>query len=263
MRSAITSQLNTLRQLGECINECEDGEATLLLGDFHRVLDQSAWDAFTSKTFGDCICIIAEFLSHRFSHDFDETVSPRIAFTDQVFNDTANVVQAIADVCRVLARKLNDFCRVPNDVVLTDFLKPERLDAHRSTTDLGVPQEESGGECLAVDFRPTSGVDQEGEHVLLAAVQSGTCVVHRLLRRSEVRCEFLNDVKQVSVPQSRVGYSMNGADLIVVRQQLQRLLRCRQRFFQCLACCLVAQSIDRVLADTGHLAELAERPVVE
>ena len=68
-----------------------------------------------------------------------------------------------------LRRELDHLDGIPDDVVLADRLEPEGLDAERAPADLGVPDEEAGGEGLAVDLGPAGGVDEEAEHVLLAA----------------------------------------------------------------------------------------------
>ena len=80
---------------------------------------------------------------------------------------------ASCDLGGVLAGELDHLGRVPDDVVLADRLEPEGRDADRALADLAVPDEEAGGERLAVDLGPAGRVDEEAEHVLLAGIEPG------------------------------------------------------------------------------------------
>jgi hypothetical protein len=66
----------------------------------------------------------------------------------------------LIDVSRVLSRELDDFDRIPDDVIATDRLEPKSLNAERSASDFGVPNEKAGRERLAVDLGPASRIDQ-------------------------------------------------------------------------------------------------------
>ena len=95
-----------------------------------------------------------------------------VACFDQPCDDSANVGHRLVHVGRVLAAEVHDLDRVPDDVVLTHGLEPERLHTDGAFADFRVPHEETRCERFAVDFSPAGRVDEEAAHVLLAAIQT-------------------------------------------------------------------------------------------
>lgn len=87
-----------------------------------------------SQLLDNVVSIAPKSLIHRFANAFDETVAARIAFGDQVLDDSAYVVEAIANIGSVLTRELNNVNCVPDYVILADSLKPESLNAQRATS---------------------------------------------------------------------------------------------------------------------------------
>ena len=131
-------------------------------------------------------------------------------------DDPANLEQGLVDVGRMLAAELHDFDRIPDDVVLADGLEPERLDAQRSPPDFRVPEEEARGERFAADLCPSGRIDEEGEHVLLSAVQSRSSV-EALLRGLESVGRLQHDVQQFGIMQPRIAGPVDGAGVVTGR----------------------------------------------
>ena len=217
------------RDAGECIDHRKDRQSPLSLGNPDSFLGQRAGDPVLAEDFLDFLSFGAEFGLHRLLDDAGERVPPRIPLEDQGFDDPANVAKGIVDVGRVLAGELDDFHRVPHDVVLANRLIPKRLDAQRTAADFGIPDKESRRKRLAVDLGPARGVDEETEHVLFSTVQAGPAV-EALWRRLKIRGEFLHHGQHIAVIQSGVAGRMDRAELLALGQQLQRLLASRQGF---------------------------------
>ena len=107
----------------------------------------------------------------------------------------------------------------------TDRLEPEGRDADRALADLGVPDEEAGGERLAVDLGPAGGVDEEAEQVLLPAVEPARPRRPAAsLRRLEVGRELAEHRHEVRVVEPRVVRAVDRADEVVLGEELERLV---------------------------------------
>src|SRR5690606_6864397 len=102
--------------------------------------------------------VVAEPLFHRLDDDADEAVAALVAPPDERLDDPADLAQRVADARGVLGRKLGDLDGVPDDVVAAALLEPERRDAQRPAAHLAVPDEEAGGERLALDLGPAGRV---------------------------------------------------------------------------------------------------------
>lgn len=145
-------------------------------------------------------------------------------------------------------------------------LEPERLDADRPLAHVADPDKEPASECFAVDLRPACRVDEQVEHVLLAAVQARASLRarrSRLLRRNEVRRELAEHREQLHIVEPRVARPVDGADEVAVGVYLHRLAARRERLHEHLRRGPRAEPVDRVAADVREAAELAERPTVE
>ena len=107
----------------------------------------------------------------------------------------------------MLAGEIDDFHRIPHDVILTNSLEPECLHTDGAATDFRVPKKESWRECLAFDLGPAGRVDEENEHVLLTAVQAAR-PIHPRLRRLKVRRKLFHDRQQIQVMEPGVARSV-------------------------------------------------------
>ena len=67
-------------------------------------------------------------------------------------NRVPDLIQSAMHIGRVFSLQVEDFDRIPNNMVLTNLLKPKRLDADRSASDFRVPDEETRREALAFEF---------------------------------------------------------------------------------------------------------------
>ena len=92
--------------------------------------------------------------------------------------------------------------------------------------DLGVPDVEARGERLAVDLGPAGRVDEEAEQVLLPAVEPGPPPRRRYAscggRKSIANSRSM--VSEVRVVEPRVGMPVDGADQVVLGEELERLV---------------------------------------
>jgi hypothetical protein len=112
--------------------------------------------------------------------EFTETQRKIIARTAEllgIYFGLPDFGQGIAHAAGMPAGDLQDFCRVPDNVVGTYNLKPERANSHGPPADLAVPDKEPWGEGLVADVDPACRVDQETEHVLFPGIQPGGAVV--------------------------------------------------------------------------------------
>src|SRR5205823_12224903 len=96
---------------------------------------------------------------------------------------------------------------------------PEGRDPEGASSDLGVPDENTGRERLAPDLRPALRVDEEGEHVLLATVES-RAAVEGLGRWPEVDRELADHRQEVDVPEPGVVRPVDRADAASLGQDL-------------------------------------------
>ena len=165
------------------------------------------------------------------------------------------------DVRGVFPRKLDDLRRVPHDVVRTDRLEPESLDADAAAADLGIPDEHAGGEGLAADLGPAGRVDEEAEHVLLASVQAGR-PVEAFRRGLETNGEFLDHGQQIGVEKPGVAGGVDRAELAAEGEQLQGLRSLRKGFAEHAGRGVGRKAIDGVLGHARQSAKLAKRPIV-
>jgi hypothetical protein len=148
----------------------------------------------------------------------------------------------------MLAAEVDDFDRIPNDVVLADRLEPKRLHAQRPLADLTVPEKEAGRERLAFDLGPPGRVDQEAEHVLLTGVQA-SAASRCLLGRLEIDGELLQECDQIGVKQARIARAVQRPQTVTLREELDRLVAARQRLDKDPLCSLRREPIDGLLAD--------------
>ena len=207
---------------GEGIDHREDGETAFLLGDFDRLLDQGPGNAVLAQRLLDFLGVAAQRRDHRLLDRLDEGVAALVSFLDQRLDGLADFAEGVMDVRGVFPRKLDDLGRVPHDVVRTDRLEPEGLDADAAAADLRIPDEHAGGEGLAADLGPAGRVDEEAEHVLLPAVQAGR-PVEAFRRGLEADGEFLDHGQQVGVEKPRVAGGVDRAELAALGEQLQGL----------------------------------------
>jgi len=78
--------------------------------------------------------------------------------------------------CSIRSPALNDLDRIPNDVIGTNTLEPERFDTDGSTSNFGIPNEETGRKLFATNFDPSRVINQEGKHFLLSGIESGSSI---------------------------------------------------------------------------------------
>jgi len=269
------------RDPGKGVDQSEDRETAALPGNLQGLLRELLGDASLVEDLQDLVGVIAELLPHRLPDHVDEPVAPGVAFLHQALDEPADLAQRIVDIGRVLATELDDLGRVPDDVILADRLKPECLRADRPLADLRVPDEETRSEGLALDLGPSGRVDQEAEHVLLAAIQTRRrrglgirnerdVVVGDLrlvsadvgrLWRHEVRRELANHREQVGVVQPGVARPVNRPHGLTCGEGLQRLRALGQRLTEHTADRVRRELVERVLADVGQLAQLRKAPV--
>ena len=103
---------------GQGIHHREDGEASLLLGDLDRLLGQGSGNPVLAQGLLDLVGVAAERGFHRPLDGLDEAVAAFVPFLDQRFDGPADFAEGLVDVRGVFPRELNDFHRVPDDVIL-------------------------------------------------------------------------------------------------------------------------------------------------
>lgn len=140
---SITGVLHVLAETRECIDQREDCERALRLRQRQSFLDKPLSKILPAEHFRDFLDIVAKFLGHRLAKHGREAVFPRVATGNEVLHQSADLVESVPDVGRVLPAELDDFDRIPNDVILAYLLKSERLHAERTPPDFAVPNEKA------------------------------------------------------------------------------------------------------------------------
>ena len=85
----------------------------------------------------------------------------------------------------------------------TNMLEPECFDTDSSTSNFGIPNEETGSKLFAANFDPSGVIDQKGEHILLSGIETGGSI--EAFRWSIESFRFIaNHLQQVGVEDSRV-----------------------------------------------------------
>lgn len=259
---SLSGELESLGEAGQRIDQREDGEGALPFRDLRRFPGKGLRHAVILKHLEGGLGIRRKRLLHRVLHDPDEGIAPSVPYLDEPGDDVPNLAERVVNLRRVLPAVVDNVDRVPDDVILTHRLEPERLDTDRAPSDLGVPQEEPRCEGLVLDLGPAGRVDQKAEHVLLSAVEPGP-LSYPALRRLEVRREFSHDGEKIEVVEAGVVDPVDGPYRRVTSEHLERLFAARERLVKCLGGCLGAQPIERVLGDSRQAARLAKAPIVE
>jgi AAA domain-containing protein/TrwC relaxase len=172
-----------------------------------------------------------------------------------------DLVQSAMHVRRVLPLQVEHFDCVPNNMVLANLPEPKRLDADCPPPDFRVPNEEAGCEILAIDVDPARRVNQETEHVLLAAVQACR-PVEPLGRSIKAVRRVKHGVEHLRVVKSRVTAAVNRTHLRIDRVNLKRFVASRQSLLEDLRSRIRRQAIDRSFLDARQTAKLPETPIV-
>lgn len=249
-----------LRHSRERVNYGEERQTALPLGGFQGRFCQGPADAVLLNRLQGLFQVLVQAGGHGAANHLNESVPPFIALGDEIIDGLPDYFQRRVDVGGVFVMVFRQRDRVPDNVILADRLKPETLDADRPAPHLGIPKKESWGEGFVTNLYPTRGIDQEAEHVLLAAVQASPAVFGHL-GRGKAGGLVPDGIEQVRVVEPPVAYAVNRAQGLVPREGLNRPAGSRQRFRQYLACRVCGQPVDRILRDFRHPAELGKTPV--
>ena len=88
------------------------------------------------KHLGHVFGFVAKAGLERFLHHAGEAVASLIAPFDELSDDAADFAERVRHIRRVLAGEVDNFHRIPHDVILTHGLEPECLDADGTAADL-------------------------------------------------------------------------------------------------------------------------------
>ena len=214
------------------------------------------------KEFQGFLVIFSQLFLHGRLNHADKTIPAFIALFRQLFYVLANGVEAVMDTSGMLSGKLRHVRSIPDDVILANGLEPKRLNTYRTLTNLAVPEKESRGKGLSLDFGPTRGINQEDKHILFPAVQPGSRP-HTFLRRLKIHCEFVHGVEEVRVIEAGICGPMNGAKVISLGEKLKRLGPTGEGIHEDVYSRFRAHLVDCARAHLRDLTQLGKAPVVQ